>query len=118
MVAAAIADGKMAPEEKQLVQKHLADSDLDDDQRRQIHQDLVLPASPEELAALAPGAEAREVLFRFAALVALSDRDVSDLERAWLERLAAAFELSAERRRELEADVFDAESPHPEEGES
>jgi uncharacterized tellurite resistance protein B-like protein len=106
MVAAAIADGNMAKQEKDLVWKHLGDSDLDDGQKRQIHQDLMLPPSPEELAELAPAAEAREVLYRFAALIALSDRDVSDLERAWLGRLADAFELPAERRQALEAEVF------------
>ncbi len=106
MVAAAIADGEMASEEKEMVWKHLGDSGLDDEQKQQIHRDLMLPASPEELAELAPAAEAREVLYRFAALVALSDRNVVASEREWLRRLADAFELSDERRQELESEVF------------
>lgn len=109
MVAAAIADGQMAKEEKDVVWKHLGDSGLDDDQKRQIHQDLMLPPSPEELAELAPAAEAREALYRFATLVALSDRDVSQPERDWLRRLGDAFELSAERCQTLEAEVFKEE---------
>ena len=108
MVAAALADGRMAPEEKELIHRHLGESGLGEEQVRQIHQDLVLPPSPEELAALAPAAEAREALYRFAALVVLADRETSDLERRWLERLAAAFEIDAERRSVLEAEIFAA----------
>lgn len=110
MVAAALADGKMETAEKDLVWKHLGDSGLGEEQKQQIHQDLMLPPSPEELAALAPAPEARKILYRFAALIALSDRGVSDLEHAWLRRLADAFEFSLDRRRELEAEVFSTEN--------
>ncbi len=106
MVAAALADGELAAEEKTAIQRHLGESGLDETQTRQIHQDLVLPPSPEELAALVPAAEAREVMYRFGALISLADHHVSDHEREWLGRLATAFELPAERKAALEAEVF------------
>lgn len=106
MVAAALADGNLAPEEKAIITKHLGDSGFSEEQTQQIHQDLVLPPSPAELAALAQDSEAREMLFRFGAMVTLADQDVSDLERQWLNRLADAFELEPERRAALEAEIF------------
>jgi len=106
MVAAALADGHLAPGEKEIIHKHLGKSNLNEDEIRQIHQDLVLPPSPDELAALAPGAEAREALYRFGALIVLADRQTSDPERSWLNRLAAAFELPAERVAVLEEEIF------------
>jgi len=66
---------------------------------------MVLPPSPRELAALVTDAAGRELLYRFAAAVVLADRRVSELEETWLERLADAFGLSAERRAELRAEV-------------
>ncbi len=106
MVAAALADGHLSAEEKEIIHKRLGESGLAEDQIRQVHQDLVLPPSPEELAAMAPAAEALEILYRFAALVVLADQDASELERRWLERLAAAFELDGERKAALEAELF------------
>ena len=67
------------------------------------------PPSVEDLAALAPDPEVRETLYRFGALVVLADQDASELERAWLERLAAAFEIGGEQKAVLEADIFSAE---------
>ena len=109
MVGAALADGNLAPEEKSIIQKHLGDSGLSEDQTRQIHSDLVLPPSPDELAAMAPGAEAREALYRFGAVVVLADGHASDLERRGLDRLAAAFELSDETKASLETEIFEQE---------
>lgn len=106
MVGAALADGQLSPDEKAIIQKHLGDSGLSPEQTQQIHQDLVLPPSPDELAALAPAAEAREILFRFAALVVLADQEASDLERRWLDRLASAFELPEDRKAALETEIF------------
>ena len=106
MVAAALADGHLAAEEKAIIHKHLGESNLSEEQTAQIHKDLVLPASPEELAALAGDAEARETLYRFGALVTLADQDASDAERRWLERLATAFGIDEARRAALEAEVF------------
>jgi len=73
---------------------------------RRIHQDLVLPPTPDELAALATTPEARETLYRLAAAVLVADDGASPVERAWLERLAAAFEIGPERRQALEHELF------------
>ena len=107
MVAAALSDGNLASEEKSIIQKHLGDSGLSEEQTRQIHSDLVLPPSPDELAAMAAGAEAREALYRFGAVIVLADGDASDLERWWLDRLAAAFELSEEAKATLEKEILE-----------
>ncbi len=113
MVAAALADGHLAPEEKEIIFQRLGESGLAEDQIRQVHQDLVLPPAPAELAALAPAAEAREALYRFAALIVLADGETSALERSWLDRLAAAFELDAERRSALETEIFARDEKNP-----
>ena len=107
MVAAALADGHLAPEEKKVILERLGESGLSEEQTRQVHQDLVLPPSTAELASLTPAGEGREVLYRFAALIVLADSQVSDLERGWLRRLAAALELEAERVTALEAEIFE-----------
>ena len=106
MVAAALADGHLADEEKAIIHKHLGESGFSEEQTSQIHKDLVLPPSPAELAALTGDAPAREALYRFGALVVLADQQTSDLERAWLDRLAAAFELTGDRKAALEAEIF------------
>ncbi len=106
MVGAALADGHLATEEKAIIQKHLGESGLSEEQTAQIHRDLVLPPSTQELAALAGDGPSREVLYRFGALVVLADQETSDLERGWLKRLAAAFELDTDRQAALEAEIF------------
>ncbi len=106
MVAAALADGHLAPEEKAIIEKHLGESDLSEDQKAQIHQDLALPPPIDKLAAMTADGPAREVLYRFGALVVLADQHTSDLERSWLKRLAAAFEFGDERTAALEAEIF------------
>ncbi len=109
MVAAALSDGHLAPEEKAMIQKHLGESGLSEAQTSQVHKDLVLPPSPAELAAMSGDAEAREALYRFGALVVLADQQTTDLERGWLERLAEAFELDAGCKAALEAEIFAGE---------
>ncbi len=111
MVAAALADGHLSPEEKAMIQGRLGESGLAAEQVRQIHQDLVLPPSPAELAAANRDPARREMLFRFAALVTVTDEQLSALERRWLDQLAAAFELSAERQRSLEEETLGALRP-------
>ncbi len=106
MVAAALADGHLAPEEKKVILERLGESGLSEEQTQQVHQDLVLPPSPAELASLAPVGEHREALYRFAALIVLADSQVSDLERGWLRRLAEALELDTERVAALETEIF------------
>lgn len=106
MVAAALADGNLHSREREAILKRLGESGLDAEQQRQIHQDLVLPPQPTELAALAGTAEGRELLYRFAALIVLADEEVAELERDWLARLAEAFGIDEERRQNLEREVF------------
>ncbi len=106
MVAAALADGHMAPEEKSIIEKHLGESGLSEEQTAQIHRDLALPPSPGELATLAGDPATCEVLYRFGALVVLADQKTSDLERGWLKRLATALELGDDHRTALEAEIF------------
>lgn len=105
MVAAALADGEMAPAERQAIHRRLEESGLDEDAIRQVHRDLVLPPTPDELARLAPTAEGRQALYRCAAVVVWADGALSDLERGWLDRLAAAFGLTAELGATLEGEV-------------
>jgi uncharacterized membrane protein YebE (DUF533 family) len=106
LVAGALADGQMHAEEKKLIEKHLGESGLSADQVSQIHKDLVIPASPDELARSASTAEDRELLYRFGALVVLAEGQASPPEKAWLDRLSAALGLSAERRSALEREIF------------
>jgi uncharacterized membrane protein YebE (DUF533 family) len=106
MVAAALADGHMAPDEKQAIQGRLGESNLSQAQVQQVHQDLVIPPTPDELARMADSAEARELLLRFALLVVGLDREVSELERTWLDRLAHSFGLDPQRRAELEHELL------------
>jgi uncharacterized membrane protein YebE (DUF533 family) len=73
----------------------------------QVRRELVMPATPVELAVMATTVAERELLYRFAALVTATEAGVSPLEGIWLGNLAAALELSAERAKALEAELFD-----------
>jgi uncharacterized membrane protein YebE (DUF533 family) len=108
LVAGALADGQMHAEEKKLIEKHLGESGLAPDQASQIHKDLIIPASPEELARSAATAEDRELLYRFGALVVLAEGQTSPPERAWLDRFGAALGLAPDRREALEREIFGA----------
>lgn len=105
LVAAALADGELAPGERELIQSHLDEAVLDEGQTAQIRRDMVLPPSPADLAALVPSAEGRDELYRFGAVLVLADGQVSDLERSWLGRLGRAFGMDDDRRREIEASL-------------
>ena len=108
LVAAALADGEMDPEERALVEKHLEQSQLPPDQKQRLHRDLVLPPTTDELAAqVADNPEAGAVLYRFGALVALADEEISEVERAWLTSLGESLGLAAEDRQELESRLLD-----------
>jgi uncharacterized membrane protein YebE (DUF533 family) len=98
MVGAALADGHLADEERGAIHDHLDESGLSPDQIAQIHRDLVVPPAPETVAALVTQAERRTVVYRAAVLVAHADRDVSDVETAWLDRLGIALRLDPEDR--------------------
>jgi uncharacterized membrane protein YebE (DUF533 family) len=97
MVGAALADGSMAPEERAAIQNHLGDSGLSAERQQQVHRDLVLPPTPTEIAAHCPE-PGREPVYRSAVLVTLSDRDLSPLERQYLDRLAEALGLAPARQ--------------------
>jgi uncharacterized membrane protein YebE (DUF533 family) len=111
MIAAALCDGRLAPEERRAVERRLAAADLSAEQVERVHKDLVLPANAEELAALAPAAADREALYRLAARVVRADGAVVDSERAWLDRLGEAFDIPPVRRRELAGDAAPAAGP-------
>ncbi len=110
MVAGALADGEMHAEEKKLIENRLGESGLAPDQIKQIHKDMVLPPSPNELGAGVADPNEKEMLFRFGALVVLADSETTDLEKAWLENLASALGLDEARRRALEQEIFEATS--------
>ncbi len=105
MVAAALADGRMAPEEKAAIETRLEAGELDEEQVRQVHRDLVLPPPVEELAGLVADPAAAASLYELAAVVLRADGELSDLEATWLERLGDALALPAERRRQLVSGV-------------
>ena len=101
MVAAALCDGRLAAEERRAVERRLAAAELTAEQVARVHKDLVLPANPDELAALALGAADREALFRLAGVMLCTDGRVRDSERTWLDHLGAAFGIAPRRRLEL-----------------
>jgi len=106
MVAAALADGELSGDERTMVLGRIDDADLPEAAVRRIHQDLVLPPTPDELAALATTPEARETLYRLAAAVLMADGEATATEREWLERVASAFAIAPERKAALEREVF------------
>lgn len=105
MVAAALADGELSADEKELIQSQLADSSLTPEQVQQVHRDLVLPASVSELADLVRDDDP-EVLYRFGALVAGTHGHFSDHEREWLGSLGQALAIPTTRQREIEGELF------------
>jgi len=111
MVAAALADGVLAPSERARIQEQLGSGELPPEQADQVRQDLLLPATPEELAALVGNDAERALLYRFAALVTRVDAGVSVAEQVWLGRLGSALGLGADRLRQLEAELFGSERP-------
>lgn len=108
LVAAALADGKLHERERALIHERLGEAGFTPEQTQQIHRDLTLPPTAFELAALTSDPAERATLYRFAARIVLADQSLADFEKLWLDRLAAAFELSAEQRATLEHEVFAA----------
>lgn len=108
MVSGALSDGEMHAEEKKLIEGRLGESGLSSDETRQIHKDLVIPPPPEEIGKMVSTAEDRALLYRFGALVVLSEGGASPPEKAWLERLGAALGLASDRRTALESEIFGA----------
>jgi tellurite resistance protein len=106
MVAAALADGTLAPAERARIEDRLTSDELPEEHAAQVRRDLLLPATPEELAAMVPGAREREIVYRFAAIVARADGGLEAGEHAFLGRFASALGLTAERAAALEAELF------------
>lgn len=111
MIAAALADGRMAPEERAAIRAQLATGGFSEQQVRELQQDMVLPPGVEELAALATGEGGGELMFRFAALALVADGHCSGAEREWLDNLAAALRIDAGRRADIEREVGAAVGP-------
>lgn len=106
LVAAALADGELASEERAAVEEHLEGSGLTPDQVARVRKDLVLPPTPAEIAGLVEEPAARDALYRAAVVVTKADGAISAEEEAWLDRLAGALAIPAERAAELEAEVL------------
>ena len=108
MVAAALSDGELSEEERALIERRLDESGLPADRLARVRRDLVLPASPRELAALLPAGEPPELLLELAIVVIRADSAVSAHESAWLRQLAAALGVDDscldDLQRELTAD--------------
>ena len=107
MVAAALADGELEPEEKKLIDDQLLGSELDGEQAAQIRRDLIVPATVQELAGLLPEGEDAEALARFAVLVARADGEQSEEETAWLESLAEALAMPPGSIDRLTSEIFE-----------
>lgn len=105
MVAAALADGHLAAEERQLILGHMDESGLPPEQVSQVHKDLVLPPTPSELASQVPSQDDREILFRFAASVLRADGTVDEAEQAWLDGLAGTFDITPDRAATLRTEL-------------
>ena len=106
MVAAALADATLSPAERTRIQERLGSGELLEEQAAQVRRELLMPASPAELAATVTSDAERELLYRFAALVTMTDAGVSPAEAAWLASFAAALGLPPERAKALETDLF------------
>ncbi|HXV59618.1 MAG TPA: DUF533 domain-containing protein [Vicinamibacteria bacterium] len=110
MAASALADGEIHADERRVIESRLDESGLSAEQVRRIQKDMVIPPGPGELSDMVETAEDRELVYRFAALVVLADGEISQLERAWLDKLAAAMALGDGRREALEREIFEESS--------
>lgn len=106
MVAAALADGELARDEKSMIDEQLAAGDLEESQVAQIRRDLVVPPSALELADTLPDGEAPELLLQFALLTTRADGELSPRERTWLQGLANALGLRGQAVEQVEKDLF------------
>jgi len=108
MIAASLADGRMSEEERTAIRSRIGESGFPPDQIAVLHQDMVLPPGVDELAALATDASGRELLFRFAAVALVADRQCTPPERAWLDRLAAALGIDPAAEAAIEREIAEA----------
>ncbi len=108
VVAAALADGEIAAEERGLLQEHLSSSDLPETDRQRIQGDLLAPAAPAALAADYPAGEDPTALVALAIAMLRSDGEMVASERAWLGELASALGVPADRVTQIEGELFEA----------
>jgi hypothetical protein len=106
MVAAALSDGELSAEERELIESRLAESGLPAERVAQVRRDLVLPATPAELAALLPEGEPPELLLELAILVVRADGEIAAHESAWLRQLAAALGVGEAKLDELQRELL------------
>ncbi len=106
MVAAALADGTLAAEERELIDSHLTDGGLSEAQVAQLREEMSNPASVSELVAGVSELAHRQALYRAALLVVRADGEVAASENRWLALLGAALQLDGDHLRELEEDLL------------
>ncbi len=106
MVAAALADGTLAAEERELIAGHLTDGGLNAAQVAQLRAEMVSPAAVSELVEGVSEPAHRQALYRAALLVVRSDGEVAEAESRWLAALGAALGLDGGRLSELEEDLL------------
>ena len=106
MVAAALADGELAPSEREAIFAHLESGELAPAEVQQLRREMVLPATPGELAAGVGEPEHRELLYRFGFLALRADGALRPLEGAWLAQLGSALGLDEGLRAALEREVL------------
>jgi uncharacterized membrane protein YebE (DUF533 family) len=105
MVAAALADGELEAAEREAIFVHLESGELAPSEVGQVRRDLVLPATPGELAGMLGDPGYAEVLYRFAYLTLRADGGLEPHEAAWLEQLGEALHIDATDRARLQAEL-------------
>lgn len=105
MVAAALADGRLDEAERRVLAHHLDSGEIPEVHAERIHRDLASPATPESLSMMVSEPTHRDAIVRAALLVLAADNDISDAERAWLQRLGEALGLPPARLAELESEL-------------
>ena len=109
MVAAAYADGELAPEERRILDKHFGEAPFETDRMTTLRGDLKSPPSVATLAKLLVDPEKRKTAYSFAWMVIQSDESVADVEQRWLQTFADALELSADETQQLREEITPAE---------
>lgn len=99
MIAAARADGAIDADERRAIAERMDAADLTAEQRDLVLAEFSNPLGIEALAAQAPDPVAAAQLYA-ASVIAMGE--VSAIERAWLQRLAAALRLSPQATKNIE----------------
>ena len=108
VVAAALADGEIGREERELLQEHLGNArELSSEQRAAVQSELLQPARPQELARALPAGEDPTPLLALSIAMLRADGEMDAVERAWLGSLAAAYGVAESRLGEIEAELFE-----------